>query len=300
MIDTPTPAQQIIYGDRRRRIPQLWDVDNPVMAGIVQNQDAYMQSVAAQRPFFFDHIVSLTEQAFDEFRGLTGRSYQRVLGYRMEDADYVLLGQGSMIPNAEAVADYLRESRKLRVGVLNLLMFPAFPGDLVGSALRGRRGVAVLERVDQPLAADLPLMREIRATVSKCLENGRAKGDGGAPDPDLASYDRLADMPELFSGTFGLGSRDLQPEALIGAVENMLPGGAAKRHFYLSVDFLHDAPVTPTQRLHQERLEAAYPRLRQLAVHGSENPNLMPEGSTTVRLHSIGGWGAITTARTSP
>ena len=57
IIDTPTPAQRIIYGEKRRRIPELWDVDNPVMAGLVQNQDSYMQSVAAQRPFFFDHIA---------------------------------------------------------------------------------------------------------------------------------------------------------------------------------------------------------------------------------------------------
>jgi pyruvate-ferredoxin/flavodoxin oxidoreductase len=33
------------------------------MAGIVQNQDAYMQSVAAQRPFFFDHIDELANHA---------------------------------------------------------------------------------------------------------------------------------------------------------------------------------------------------------------------------------------------
>ncbi|MEZ4930746.1 MAG: hypothetical protein R2788_01285 [Saprospiraceae bacterium] len=43
IIETPTPAQRIIYGETRRRIPELWDVDNPVMAGIVQNQDSYMQ-----------------------------------------------------------------------------------------------------------------------------------------------------------------------------------------------------------------------------------------------------------------
>ena len=74
IIDTPTPAQRIIYGDTRRRIPLLWDVDNPVMAGLVQNQDSYMQSVAAQRPFFFDHIQELTERAFEEFYELTGRA----------------------------------------------------------------------------------------------------------------------------------------------------------------------------------------------------------------------------------
>jgi pyruvate-ferredoxin/flavodoxin oxidoreductase len=35
-------------------------------------------------------------------------------------------------------------------------------------------------------------------------------------------------MPRLYSGCYGLGSRDLQPEALIGAVENMLPDGAQR------------------------------------------------------------------------
>ncbi len=49
-----------------------------MMAGLVQNQDAYMQSVAAQRPFFFDHIAELAERAFEEFHALTGRRYGRV------------------------------------------------------------------------------------------------------------------------------------------------------------------------------------------------------------------------------
>ncbi len=68
----------MIYGETRRRIPELWDVDNPAMAGIVQNQDVYMQSVAAQRPFFFDHIKELTDKMFDAHYELTGRRYARV------------------------------------------------------------------------------------------------------------------------------------------------------------------------------------------------------------------------------
>jgi hypothetical protein len=32
-------------------------------------------------------------------------------------------------------------------------------------------------------------------------------------------------------------------------------------------------------------------------VRGSENPNLLPKGSITVRMHSVGGWGAITTGK---
>ncbi len=295
IIETPTPAQKIIYGDTRRRIPALWDVDNPVMAGLVQNQDSYMQSVAAQRPFFFDHIQAITDQAFEEYYALTGRRYERVMTYRADDAEYLIVGQGSMIPSAEAVVDYLRETRGVKVGVVDMVMFRPFPSDLIGGIIQGKRGVSVLERLDQPLAADPPLMREIRATVSKCLENGR---DPKNPVyPELASFKSLADAPPLYAGSYGMGSRDLQPEGIIGAVENMLEDGPRKKLFYLSIDFLRDEAITPKQDMYQQTIEEAYPHVKELVVKGSENPNLMPKDSITVRFHSVGGWGAITTGK---
>ena len=294
IIKTPTPAQRIIYGETRRRIPELWDVDNPVMAGIVQNQDSYMQSVAAQRPFFFDHIKELTDQAFEEFYQLTGRKYARVMTYRVEDADYLILGQGSVVPSAEVVSDYLRETRGIKVGVVDLAMFRPFPSDLVSKVLKGKKGVTVLERLDQPLAEDSPVMRELRATITKCVENGLHKKD--VPYPNLPSY-TAGDVPALYSGSFGMGSRDLQPEGIIGAVENMLPDGKKKKSFYLSIDFIRDTPITPKQREYQETIMEAYPKVKELSIHGSENPNLMPKDAITVRFHSIGGWGAITTGK---
>jgi pyruvate-ferredoxin/flavodoxin oxidoreductase len=295
LIESPTPAQRMLFGDLRRRIPVLWDVDNPVMAGLVQNQDAYMQSVAAQRPFFFDHVRELADRAFEEFGALSGRRYERVMTYRADDAEYLIVGQGSVIPSAEAVADWLREQRGLKVGVVDLVMFRPFPADLIGRILQGRKGVVVLERTDQPLAVDLPLMREIRATVSKCLEN--ALEPRNPRHPELPVWRHLADAPPLYSGSFGLGSRDLQPEGLVGAVENMLPDGARKHQFYLSIDFLREASVTPKQETWQQTIAEGYPRVRELSVRGSENPNLMPAGSITVRFHSVGGWGAITTGK---
>ena len=294
IIDTPTPAQRIIYGDTRRRIPELWDVDNPVMAGIVQNQDAYMQSVAAQRPFFFDHIKELSEQAFEEYYQLTGRRYDRVMTYRVDDADYLILGQGSVIPSAQAVVDYLRKTRGIKVGVVDLVMFRPFPADLLGPILKGKKGVTILERLDQPLAVDPPITREVRAVLTKCMENGLNKKE--TPYPELSTY-KLADIPSLYAGSFGMGSRDLQPEGLIAAIENMLPNGGRKKQFYLSIDFIRKVPITPKQRAYQESIEEAYPHVKELALRGSENPNLMPKDATTVRFHSVGGWGAITTGK---
>ncbi|HYO27063.1 MAG TPA: 2-oxoacid:acceptor oxidoreductase family protein [Azonexus sp.] len=294
IIDTPTPAQVMLYGPKRRRVPAIWDVDTPMVSGAVQNQDAYMQATAGQRPYFFDHIEAITDGCFAEYAGLTGRGYQRVATFKLEDADYVIVGMGSMIVQAECVADYLRETRDLKVGVVNLTMFRPFPGDLLGQALRGKKGVVVLERTDQPLAEDLPLMREVRATLIKCIENGMAPDDE-RPFPKYASF-ATGDMPRLYSGCYGLGSRDLQPEGLIGAIENMLPEGAKRKFFYLSIDFARD-PLNPKDEVHQQDLQEKYPQIRAMGIRGSENPNLLPKGAITVRMHSVGGWGAITTGK---
>ncbi|MBT6080019.1 MAG: pyruvate ferredoxin oxidoreductase [Gammaproteobacteria bacterium] len=293
IIECPTPAQKMIYGEKRRRVPEVWDVDNPMTSGSVQNQDAYMQAVAGQRPYFFEHISEITEQVMDEYASLTGRQYSRVGEYKMEDAEYVILGQGSMITQAQAVADYLRETRKLKVGVANLTIYRPFPGDMIGKVLKGRKGVVVLERTDQPLAEDLPLIREIRAAISKCIENGAVEGE--KPYPTYANY-KGKDIPALYSGSYGLGSRDLQPEGLIGAIENMLDDGKKKKFFYLGVDFVREA-ANPTAEIRQQELLDSYPHIAEMAVRGSENPDLLPEGAITMRMHSVGGWGAITTGK---
>jgi pyruvate-ferredoxin/flavodoxin oxidoreductase len=319
IIDTPTPAQKMLYGPKRRRIPSLWDVDNPMQSGIVANQDAYMQAVAGQRPYFFEHIPALFDQSAREFQALTGRSYDRIGCYRCDDADYLILGMGSMTVQAEAVADWMRENRQVKVGVVNLTMFRPFPGDLLGKVLKGKKGVAVLERTDQPMSEDLPLMREVRATIMKCMENGAAGGvsaqanvsaasvksrsDGRSQNArensyaDYATYETAKDMPSLYSGCYGLGSRDLQPEGLIAAVENMLPGAAHRKFYYLSVDFVRDESANPKQEIRQQELQAAYPGIKGMALRGSENPNLLPKKAVAVRLHSIGGWGMVTTGK---
>ncbi len=305
LIDCPTAAQEMVYGPKRRRVPEVWSVDSSMVSGTVQNQDAYMQATAAQRPFFFEHIRDISEQARKEYYQLTGREYARLGSYRLEDADYVILGQGSVMVQVEAVIDYLRETRKLKLGAINMTMFRPFPGDVLGTLLKGKKGVTIMERTDQPLAEDLPLMREARATLTKCLENGRASGqkktlkrkarDISLPYPDYEIFQEK-DTPSLFSACYGLGSRDLQPEGIIAAFENMLDDGKQKHFYYLGIDF-HREAATPKQEVHLNNLIEHYPHLVDLSLKGSENPNLQPKGAITVRMHSVGGWGAITTGK---
>ncbi len=291
IIECPTPAQRHVFGNTRRRIPEMFDYDYPALVGAVQNQDSYAQGVAAQRPFYFDHLVALTDQAFAEYEALTGRRHARVSGYRLDDAEYVIVGQGSVVENAEAVCDHLRAIRGLKVGVLNLTMFRPFPSDLVTRLLRGKKRVVVLERVDQPLAADAPILREIRAAVSKALENGRAPQS--PPFPGVASY-TLEETPDFYSGCFGLGSRDLQPGDITAAIDNMLEGGRHRRQFYLGIEFIRKDTRLPKLQIWQDRLLEDYRDLGELALPSAGDIDVLPEGSTSIRIHSIGGWGAIT------
>ena len=292
IIESPTPAQRMVFGEKRRRIPEMFDLDYPAMLGVVQNQDSYAQGVAAQRPFYFDHVAELADRAMSEYAELTGRRYARASGYRLDDAEYVILGQGSVVWNAEAVADYLREARGLKIGVLNLSMFRPFPADLVARLLAGKKAVTVLERLDQPMSVDGPILREVRAALGKAVENGRVK-NGKRPHLTLPAI-KADDVPEFYWGSFGMGSRDLQPADLIAAVENMLPGGAGKRQFYLGIGFIKKGTRLPKLQIWQERLLESYPDLSGLALDPAENVDLMPKGSVSIRIHSVGGWGAIT------
>lgn len=292
-IESPTPAQRLVFGETRRRIPEMFDIDYPAMLGVVQNQDSYAQGVAAQRPFYFDHVAALTDRAFAEFAELTGRRYERAMGYKLDDAEWAIVGQGSVVPNAEVVADHLRETRGIKIGVLNLTMFRPFPSDLITKLLAGKNGVVVLERTDQPLSVDPPLLREIRAAVSQALENGRAPQGAPAPHAGVAALQPF-EVPDFYSGCFGLGSRDLQPNDVVAAVENMLQGGLRKRQFYLGVEFVRANTRVPKLQIWQEKLVDAYPHLEGLALKPSAPVNLLPKGSTAVRIHSVGGWGAIT------
>ncbi len=220
----------------------VWDVDNPVTSGSVQNQDAYMQAVAAQRPYFFDHIEPIADQVMDEYHALTGRRYQRVGGYRTEDADYLILGQGSMITQAEAVADYLRETRKLKVGVVNLTMYPSLPrrshrADPQGQEGRGRAGA---HRSAPGRGSARSCARSARPSPS-AWRTAVSRRASPCPIRTTPTYSP-GDMPRLYSGCYGLGSRDLQPEGLIAAIENMLPGAAHRKFFYLSIDFMREPP----------------------------------------------------------
>jgi pyruvate-ferredoxin/flavodoxin oxidoreductase len=122
-----------------------------------------------------------------------------------EDADTVFVSLGSAAENIEAAVDHLRETRGAGVGSIHVNVLRPFPEAEVIRAITGKKNVIILERTDEPMAGDNPLARDIRTALTKAIENSSRKAHAGigaiAPE----------NMPRIFSGIYGLGSRDYRP-----------------------------------------------------------------------------------------
>ncbi|MFM7815896.1 MAG: hypothetical protein ACKPGI_02895 [Verrucomicrobiota bacterium] len=115
---------------------------------------------------------------FEEFHSMTGRRYRVVDGYRMEDAEYAIVGMGGMMETAEAAVDYMRDEMGLKVGVVNVTCFAPFPATELVDILRGVKAFTVVERMDNPLAQSNPLVQAIKAAFADALI-GNSFGSNG-------------------------------------------------------------------------------------------------------------------------
>jgi pyruvate-ferredoxin/flavodoxin oxidoreductase len=275
IIDCPTEAQRVLFGPTRRRVPKMMDLANPILLGPVQNQEHYMQGIVARRNNFAEPILEFLEAAYKDFGELTGRHYGLITKYKTDDTDTVFVSLGSAAENIEAAVDYLRQTRGVTVGSIHINVLRPFPEAAVVAALKGKKNVIILERTDEALAGDNPLGRDIRTALSKAIQTESHPATEGLP---ALTVD---EVPHIYSGTYGLGSRDFRPEHIIGAYEFATANRVRKdgkrvsdgvSFFVLGVDHPY-------------------------AVIGDETPSLLPEGAVAVRFHSIGGWGAITTGK---
>ena len=114
------------------------------------------------------HLASMNaleahEEAALEFNRLFGRRYGVVEGYRLEDAEDVLVMTNAFASKGKAAVDAAREEGR-RVGLLRLRMIRPWPADAIRRALVGRRAVAVLDQNLSPGQGGI-LFQEIGACL---------------------------------------------------------------------------------------------------------------------------------------
>lgn len=86
------------------------------------------------------------EQIDKEYEGIFGRSYGGLVEeYRMDDADVVLVGSGSMCGTIKSVIDEKREAG-VKAGLLKIRMYRPFPSEAMIKALKGKKAIGVVDR----------------------------------------------------------------------------------------------------------------------------------------------------------
>jgi pyruvate-ferredoxin/flavodoxin oxidoreductase len=241
-------------GKPEEKIINLFDVKNPIMSGVVQNQDSYMKGKIAQR-WYYDRVGPALRDAFDVFYENTGRRYDFVLPYRCEDAEYIIVGMGCYMETVQVTVDYLR-SKGQKVGALNICCFRPFPARQIVEALKNCQAFTVIERMDDPLSTTgNHLTREVKAAFCDAIT-----GHNG--------HEQIERIPRIYHGSAGLGSRDVRAGDVIAIFDNMRDDG--QEYFCVGIDHA-------------------------LALKVTEDPDLREPGAFSMRGHSVGGFGSVTT-----
>ncbi len=162
------------------------DPDNPVSMGLLGAPDVYIETRYAIEKTMQD-ALSVIEDVSEEYSNLVGRKTGGLVeGYRIEDAEKIIVAIGSIVGSIKDVVDELREKGE-KVGVLKIVTYRPFPKEAVYEALKNAKYVAVAEKAVS-LGADSPIFSEIAALMYK-------KGA----------------RPLINSFTIGLGGRDISP-----------------------------------------------------------------------------------------
>jgi len=151
-------------------------------------------------------------EVFAEYEALSGRHYDLVELYRMEDAEVALLLLNSAAETAKDAADRLRE-QGIRAGVVSPNVLRPFPAAELRDALRGVRALVIGERADSYGSGGGNVAHEVKSALKD--------------DPENATV--------CLTRIYGLGGRDFyteDAEALFRlAVETIERGGAVHPSF---------------------------------------------------------------------
>jgi len=175
------------------------DPDRPVTMGPVGVPDIYTEA-KKQQDVAIRAARKVIDEVFKEFADRYKRVYKPVETYKIEDAEIVLLAQGSVIEAAEAAVDHLREKGK-KVGAIELRLWRPFPFDDLKAVLCGGsiKQVVVLDRCISFGGPPGPVFSEVRSALylepERPMVVGVVAGLGGRDIP-LEQYVEMFEIGE--------------------------------------------------------------------------------------------------------
>ncbi len=143
----------------------------PMAQGVAVLEGAMYSYFRYQMHRAVQNALTVHEEAADDFHRIFGRRWGAYEGYRLSDADTVLVMAGSFSTKIKAAVNRWREQGR-RVGLLRLRMIRPLPAAQLVGSLAGRRAVGVLDQNLSPGLGGI-LYHEVAGALAG---SGRAPG----------------------------------------------------------------------------------------------------------------------------
>ncbi len=171
--------------------------NHPVERGSAQNPDIFFQAREACNQYY-DAMPAIVQEYMDKVNAKIGTDYKLFNYYGAADAEYVIIAMGSVCDTIEETIDYLMAAGE-KVGVVKVRLYRPFCAEaLVAAIPESVKQITVLDRTKEPGALGEPLYLDVVAAL---------KGT------------KFHDTP-VFTGRYGLGSKDTTPAQIVAVYHN--------------------------------------------------------------------------------
>lgn len=171
--------------------------EHPVERGTAQNPDIFFQVREACNSYY-EAVPEMTQKYMDKVNEKIGTNYQLFNYYGAPDAEKVIIAMGSVCDTIEETIDYMLAAGE-KVGVVKVRLYRPFSAKHLIDAIPDTvKQISVLDRTKEPGALGEPLYLDVIAAL---------KG---------TKFDQVP----VFTGRYGLGSKDTIPADIIAVYHN--------------------------------------------------------------------------------
>ena len=171
--------------------------NHPCQRGSAQNPDIFFQVREACNPYY-DALPAIVQEYMDKVNEKIGTDYKLFNYYGAPDAEHVIIAMGSVNDTIEETIDYLVAAGK-KVGVVKVRLYRPFVASALVDAIPDTvKQISVLDRTKEPGSLGEPLYLDVVAAL---------KGT-------------KFDQTPIFTGRYGLGSKDTTPAQIVAVYEN--------------------------------------------------------------------------------
>ena len=165
--------------------------------GSAQNPDIFFQAREACNPFY-DAMPAIVQEYMDKVNEKIGTNYKLFNYHGAEDAEHVIIAMGSVCDTIDETVDYLLAAGR-KVGVVKVRLYRPFSAEaLINAIPESVKQITVLDRTKEPGALGEPLYLDVVASL---------KG---------TKFDAVP----VFTGRYGLGSKDTTPAQIVAVYDN--------------------------------------------------------------------------------